>query len=312
MLKRLTNKSEHRVYEQISAACEEFGAAVYRKIRVADVIDISQCDTREIGTYALMSHFDFVVTDSEHMPLFALEYDGGAHDPKNDWKKDGLCQQADLALFRVSFEALNAQLQEMSFLGYLVHVWFMAHAFDKMQRQGQIAPDEPFIMWAFLKPDAKHVFDSEYEFTLKARAQIERLNRTHRFSERTHVGNGIGNITLAKNGERFASFTCLDVRGVNVFGLARMDMTIPCAGTLEEIPFGISALADFCDGLAYSSLVENVQLVLEGAGHVVTPEADVRTQIRDLAADGFALWRGGGLVGHGLSEEVASMRGKLK
>jgi hypothetical protein len=48
---------------------------------------------REVGAYALMSHFDFVVTGDDHMPRFAIEYDGGGHDPKNDWKKDQICQQ---------------------------------------------------------------------------------------------------------------------------------------------------------------------------------------------------------------------------
>lgn len=305
MLKRLTNKGEHRVYEQVSKACEQFGAEVYRKIRVADVIDISQCDTREIGTYALMSHFDFVIADKDHMPQFALEFDGGGHDGKNDWKKDAISQQANLALFRVNLQALNAEMEQMGLLAYLVHVWFMAHAFDEMQRCGQIAPDEPFSMWAFLKPDARHVFDSEYEFTMRTRAKIERLNRIHKFSDRRHVGSHIGHLTLSRELQQFASFTCFSLPSVNVFGAARLDLKIPCFGILGDVPFGPIALADYCDGLAHKALAENVQLALEGAGHVLSPEPDVRQQIRDLVSEGFWMLNGGGIEGHALTAEIA-------
>jgi hypothetical protein len=40
-----------------------------------------------LRNYALQAHFDFCVTDSNHRPAFAIEYDGGGHDSKNDRKK---------------------------------------------------------------------------------------------------------------------------------------------------------------------------------------------------------------------------------
>ncbi len=59
MFKRLSNLGEQRVYEELKPTADRYGAEVYHKVRVADVIDI---------------------------------------DPKHDAKKDELCRQVDLAL----------------------------------------------------------------------------------------------------------------------------------------------------------------------------------------------------------------------
>lgn len=305
LLKRLTNKSEHRVFEQVAKASEEFGAEVYQKIRVADVIDIDKCSTREIGAFALMSHFDFVVTGDDQFPQFAIEFDGDGHSSKNDWKKDELCKQANLALFRVNLLNLNSEVQDMNFLVYLVHCWFMAHEFEKMRQSGQIAFDEPFMMWGFLKPNAKHLFDSDYEFTAQARSKIARLNREHQFLENPMMASPIGHLTLSRDFESFASFTCIAVRNENVFGLAKMDLKIPCFGSLADIPFGAMALADFCDGMAHRSLVDNLELYLNGAGHTLTPESEVKQHIGRLKEQGFKVLHGGGIQGHALGDQIS-------
>jgi hypothetical protein len=53
MLKKLSNTSEKKVYDQIAPEAAKYGASVYRKIRVADAIDIEQLPSRSSGTYAL-------------------------------------------------------------------------------------------------------------------------------------------------------------------------------------------------------------------------------------------------------------------
>ena len=51
---------------------------------------------REHYDYALRAHFDFVVSDSNHGPLFAVEFDGPSHDDEEqkarDAKKDWLAR----------------------------------------------------------------------------------------------------------------------------------------------------------------------------------------------------------------------------
>jgi hypothetical protein len=113
MLKKLSNRSETKVYEQIVSEAFKYGASVYRKVRVADVIDIQRLPSRPLGTYALQAHFDFVVSDAEENPLFAVEYDGPGHDNKNDRHKDDICLQAGLALFRINLQSSRAETARM-------------------------------------------------------------------------------------------------------------------------------------------------------------------------------------------------------
>jgi hypothetical protein len=68
MFKKLSNLGEQRVYGELKPAADRYGAEVYRKVRIANVIDIEQQLPFELGRYALMAHFDFVVTDGDHMP----------------------------------------------------------------------------------------------------------------------------------------------------------------------------------------------------------------------------------------------------
>lgn len=60
----------------------------YRKVRVADVVDISALSASAAGNYALQAHFDNCVSDEDQLPGFVIEFDGGGHDPRHDEKKD--------------------------------------------------------------------------------------------------------------------------------------------------------------------------------------------------------------------------------
>ena len=75
-LKRLLNKPEEATNAILKQVCEEWGAHVFIKVRLADVFPldgsgIAQADYR----FALQSHFDFIVTDTDLKPLFAVEFD---------------------------------------------------------------------------------------------------------------------------------------------------------------------------------------------------------------------------------------------
>ena len=155
MVKKLSNLGEQRVYDELKPVADRYGAEVYRKVRVADVIDTGATLPFELGRYALMAHFDFVVTDREHVPQFAVEFDGPGHSTIHDARKDELSRRDNLALFRVDLRSSQDRSGEMSFLGYLLHLWFLA-PFQEMQARGEIPADEPFVTSGFLRPDAKN------------------------------------------------------------------------------------------------------------------------------------------------------------
>ena len=101
MLKKFRTRSEDQVQRHIRAATERHGAEIQEKVRVADIIEIAQLDLPDLGTYALQSHFDFVIIDERQTPLVAIELDGPGHDPVDDAKKDPVCPREHLTLARL-------------------------------------------------------------------------------------------------------------------------------------------------------------------------------------------------------------------
>jgi hypothetical protein len=59
----------------------------------------------ELYKYALMAHFDFLVTDKMYIPQFAVEFDGPGHSDADvrrlDVKKDDLCRFFGFPLLRI-------------------------------------------------------------------------------------------------------------------------------------------------------------------------------------------------------------------
>ena len=81
MLKRMLNSPERITYARLREVCELHVAEVYAKVRLADVLPIEGSGlSQEFYEFALQSHYDFVVTGRDQVPLFALEFDGPQHD----------------------------------------------------------------------------------------------------------------------------------------------------------------------------------------------------------------------------------------
>lgn len=137
MLKRLSNRGEVYVHDLLAPAAARHDAEIYRKVRIAGVIDIDGLNARELGRFTLMGHFDFVVTDRNHDPQFAIEFDGGGHDDKNDHLKDEICRRSDLALLRLTPRSSRIEIREAYFVAYLIDVWFYSQDFVRMQAAGE-------------------------------------------------------------------------------------------------------------------------------------------------------------------------------
>jgi hypothetical protein len=129
-------------YEVLTAdvlveAAKAGNAVVAEKIRVADALEIGASGlSDEEYEYALKAHFDFVVVaGDDHMPLFAVEFDGPSHDDpdvkRRDALKDAICAKLGMPLLRVREEHLLGLVHE-SILAWLVRVWFLAAAFEPL------------------------------------------------------------------------------------------------------------------------------------------------------------------------------------
>jgi hypothetical protein len=284
MLKKLSNRGEAFVHDLLAPAAARHKAEIYRKVRIADVVDIDGLNSRELGRFALMGHLDFVVTDGDHNPQFAIEFDGGGHDPKNDHLKDEICLRADLALFRLDTGSSRLQIRQASFVAFLVDVWFYAQAFFRMQAEGSIPADEPFMMMGFLKPDAKNIFDSEFVYALTARARLTRVLKTGDPFE--HLNSA--SISMIGSDGQYAAFA----RHGDHVGRSRISIKAVTWGSLEAFE-AARELSEFCHALAYHDLCDEIELARHAPSAVRSIEA-AREEIGDLTAQGFRMVLGMG------------------
>jgi hypothetical protein len=171
--KRLLNYSERQTYDRLKAVCDRCGASVYAKVRLADVLPIEQSgiSTREYS-FALKSHLDFVVTDGEHVPLFAVEFDGPSHrarrQQERDRVKDTLLERFSLPLLRVNSRYLPARYRNMDLLSWFVDVWFAEKDFRRQQESGEISRDEIFDPRHFVTVPS---FDRKFPLWLSRRVR---------------------------------------------------------------------------------------------------------------------------------------------
>ncbi len=105
---RILNKSEQKVLEHITNSDCLSRSNVFPKIRVADVFPITNSGIkRELYSYALKAHFDFLICCDNYYPEFAIEFNGPSHlDPKQkirDLMKVELCEKFGLPLGKTLF-----------------------------------------------------------------------------------------------------------------------------------------------------------------------------------------------------------------
>jgi hypothetical protein len=104
--------------------------------------------SNELYSFALKSHFDFVVAGSDLTGLFAVEFDGLTHQSElqqqRDSKKRLLCERFQFPVLRIGAEHINRRYRNLHILTWFIEVWFAAEAFQQAQSSGEISPDEPF------------------------------------------------------------------------------------------------------------------------------------------------------------------------
>lgn len=129
MLKVLCNFSERLTYSRLVEVCEPRSAIVFAKVRLADVLPINEPGlTATLFQFALQSHYDFVVTDMNQRPLFAVEFDGAQHadalQVERDARKNELSEKFGLHLLRIKGADLYRDEQLLDRLTWYVERWF--------------------------------------------------------------------------------------------------------------------------------------------------------------------------------------------
>jgi hypothetical protein len=146
---KFLNKYETVTYDKIKAVADKVGAHVFSKVRLADVLPVnnSGISDAEFG-FALKSHVDFLVTNSEQEPQFCVEFDGPKHrdteQVRRDEIKNGLFERFDMPYMRINARYLADRYRGLDLLTFFVDVWFLSIAFHDSQAAGHIPSDEPF------------------------------------------------------------------------------------------------------------------------------------------------------------------------
>ncbi len=181
-MKSLFNKYEELTYSKLTEVCEQNGAHVFAKVRVADVCPIEGSGISD-GDYsfALKAHFDFVITNHGYIPLFAVEFDGPLHRAKRqkdrDCRKDSLCDRFDFPLLRINSNYIDRQFRGLDLLTYFVEVWFMRVAFDEAQTQGHVPNDEGFDP-SFIVSDGRRKEHWPYWISFDLQVRLQNLAKT--------------------------------------------------------------------------------------------------------------------------------------
>jgi len=149
-IKSLLNSYERITNDILEGAVKKWNANVTIKVRVADVLEINNSGiSNERYSYALAAHFDFVITNSDYLPLFAVEFDGNYHYTdqdtlRKDIIKDGLVNEFGLPLLRIGANFLQS-LGKFNLLSWLIDEWFFYKSFNQAQVEGLMGYDESYL-----------------------------------------------------------------------------------------------------------------------------------------------------------------------
>jgi len=148
------NRSEEATNSILRPLTEAWGAHAFPKVRLADVLPIENSGIDDqLFRFALQSHFDFIVTDDDLQPLFAVEFDGPTHDDKlqksRDINKNQLCERFNLPLLRVNARCLSENFRTMPVLAWFANYWFAQRLIDDARQSGDVPYDadiDPMLM----------------------------------------------------------------------------------------------------------------------------------------------------------------------
>jgi hypothetical protein len=185
LLKKIVNSDEEVAYRELQSLAREYGYNVHLKVRLADVLSIDGSGVSEaLYSYALKSHFDFVVCDEHHDPAFVVEFDGPSHhDSKQrdrDYKKNALCERFELPLLRINTNHLIRRYNRASLLRWIISAWELQKSFYEAQERGQIPADEDFDPIFLWHPGKTMEEIHPHRIALKSRLRIEELHKRGR------------------------------------------------------------------------------------------------------------------------------------
>lgn len=284
----LVNEGEFKTDAALRETAEQLGYRVSPKVRVADVLSIEHSGlSAEAFSYALRSHFDWVVADLETMtPEFAVEFDGPSHDEpeakRRDVLKDEICRHLDFPLLRIDRSGFRPAVRR-TVIGYLVESWALMKGFYEAQAKGQIPDDEIFMPWAVIESvDERGI--TWRDLAQPCRILVERL-----FSA--------GLITLPSPTYAYRGRRPEDPHHAEAYAWVALPTGELVVGHARIRAYSFPAVSDaeLADDLAHMDLADRLARWREGDRSVLVAAEQVRLPQR-IPGSG---WSGGGVVAMG-------------
>jgi hypothetical protein len=256
--RRLLNSREATTRKILETSAGRNSAEVWSKVRVADVLNLDSSGlSSNLFGYGLRAHFDFVVVDADHMPLFAVEFDGPLHNEpssaSNDQKKNAICDAMQFPLARVRDEHIFRQARGIDYVTWLTEVYFAFQALIDAQEAGHIPADEildPMLMMSVPNLPAR------FPLWLSAIARV-RLQSKQRAGRLWHP------VPFSLTGEdALGTSSCMAI-------LVRGDGTLfATTGSIYMRRFGVAGRE-----AAEEIAVVNLERLEEDASQTITPSA---------------------------------------
>jgi len=264
--KKILNTGERAIYEITKEVAEKNEIEVFVKMRIADVIEIDRSGIcNEEYSYALKAHFDVLVARAS-VPLMAIEFDGGGHDPKFDHLKNALCERFGLPMVRVTLEHVNSRNFKDTAVHFLLYQLLCLEAFNEQVND----PYEVYDPMFMLTVAGKHAsFPFAYANRWRNRLAKRFKENLDRIGEDAKIAYEYGNLGFrAREGAwvkdgRFKALCAQDVGdGRAVLGAAELGFVV--FGMDEKWRHDFMALQTFVIGLAAAEMYENGVKFLAG------------------------------------------------
>lgn len=198
-VKRICNTSESYTFRELEKGLGISEWRVFPKMALSDVFDSSspQLSGKDKNYFFSPTHFDFVVCDLNHIPQFAVEFDGPCHfdyeeKKKKDIKKNRICALEKFPLLRVSDVELELH-DSVSLLYYMAFRFKKWHEEssqirqaieEQKQRLSQEEIDQILssgILPPFMELGAEFFFNVSYSFPLTEKVK-SKINNIYRIS----------------------------------------------------------------------------------------------------------------------------------
>lgn len=291
-LKALLNRGENAVLDIVESVCSETGTKAFAKMRIADVVRIDGSGiSNDLYRYALSAHFDVLVA-KDNEAFLAIEFDGSGHDPRNDLKKEELCDYLHLPMVRVRESHLRAQVFGDTAVAFFIWQLSCVDAFIEQCGNDPYETYDP--AWFQSVPGKDRPFP--FMYTQRWRAKLARPLREAASRLSPQIGPyyshglaqfGAVDFTFCR-GTEYRS-VCAQMLGDDLFVYGEAEMGIQVYGLEKKRHCLFCEITTFVEGMAAERMYRQAISFLNGTTSTASSYSDLLSIRSAWEREGFRM-----------------------